>query len=105
VTEYPDASGDGIPDASDMMMATKRPLLVVAAIVSARLRLERLSDGCRAGQPAGNRRAGLGVTTLTLADLRREVVHGLLHLSRLSLSRCVRFTNRFTEPVLDLWLP
>ena len=44
------------------------------------------------------------VTALTSADLRREVVPGLLHLSRLSLSRCVRFTNRFTEPVLDLWL-
>jgi hypothetical protein len=44
------------------------------------------------------------VTTLTSADLRREVVPGLLYLSRLSLSRCVWFTNRFTEPVLDLWL-
>jgi hypothetical protein len=42
------------------------------------------------------------VTALTSADLRREVVPGLPHLSRLSLSRCVRFTNRFTEPVLDL---
>ena len=46
------------------------------------------------------------VTALTSADLRREVVPGLLHLSRLPLclSRCVQFTNRFTEPVLDLWL-
>ncbi len=44
------------------------------------------------------------VTALTSADLRREVVPGLLHFSCLSLSRCVRFTNRFTEPVLDLWL-
>ncbi len=44
------------------------------------------------------------VTALTSADLRREVVPGLLHLSRLSLSRRVRFTNRFTEPVLDLRL-
>ena len=44
------------------------------------------------------------VTALTLADLRREVLPGLLYLSRLSLSRCVRFTNRFTEPVLDLRL-
>jgi hypothetical protein len=42
------------------------------------------------------------VTALTSADLRREVVPGLLHLSRLSLSRCVQFTNRFTEPVLNL---
>jgi hypothetical protein len=44
------------------------------------------------------------VTTLTSADLRYEVVPGLPHLSRLSLSRCARFTNRFTEPVLNLWL-
>jgi len=29
------------------------------------------------------------VTALTSADLRREVVPGLLHLSRLSVSRCV----------------
>ena len=44
------------------------------------------------------------VTALTSADLRRDVVvPGLPHLSRLSLSRCVRFTNRFTDPVLDLW--
>jgi hypothetical protein len=43
------------------------------------------------------------VTALTSADLLREVVPALLHLARLSLSRCVRFTNRFTEPVLDLW--
>ncbi len=34
--------------------------------------------------------------------LRRDVVPGLLHLSRLSLSRRVRFTIRFAEPVLDL---
>jgi hypothetical protein len=34
------------------------------------------------------------VTTLTSVDLRREVVPGLLHLCRLSLSRAVRFTNR-----------
>jgi hypothetical protein len=34
--------------------------------------------------------AGHLVTALTSADLRREVVPGLLHLSRLSLSRCVR---------------
>ncbi len=44
------------------------------------------------------------VTTLTSTDLRREVVPGLLHLCRLSLSRCVRFTDRFTEPILDLRL-
>ena len=44
------------------------------------------------------------VTALTSADLRREVAPGLLHLSRLSLSRRVRFTNRFTKPVLDLRL-
>ena len=42
------------------------------------------------------------VTALTSADLRREVVPGLLHLCRLSLSRRVRFTNRFTEPVLEV---
>ena len=44
------------------------------------------------------------VTALTSADLRREVVPGLLHLCRLSLSRRVRFTNQFTEPVPDLRL-
>jgi len=49
------------------------------------------------------------VTALTSADLRREVVPGLLHLCRLSLCRLslcrrVRFTYRFTEPVLDLRL-
>jgi hypothetical protein len=57
-------------------------------------------------QPTDVRLRCLGqspVTALTSADLRREIVSGLLHLSRLSLYRCVRFTNRFTEPVLDLW--
>jgi hypothetical protein len=44
------------------------------------------------------------VTALTSADLRREVVPGLLHLCRISVSRCVRFTSRFTERILDLWL-
>jgi hypothetical protein len=44
------------------------------------------------------------VTALTSADLVREVVPALLHLCRLSLSRRVRFTNRFTEPGLDLRL-
>src|ERR1019366_4186909 len=41
---------------------------------------------------------------MTSADLRREVIPGLMHPCRLSLSRRVRFTNRFKEPVLDLWL-
>ena len=44
------------------------------------------------------------VTGLTSADRRLEVVRGSLYLSRLSLSRRVRFTNRFTEPVLYLRL-
>jgi hypothetical protein len=44
------------------------------------------------------------VTALTSADRRLDVVPGSLYLSRLSLSRCVRFTNRFTEPVLNLRL-
>jgi hypothetical protein len=39
---------------------------------------------------------------LASADVRREVVSGLLRLPRLSLSRHVRFTNRFTELVTDL---
>jgi hypothetical protein len=42
------------------------------------------------------------VTAMTSADLRRKVVSGLLHLSRLSPSRRVRFTNRFTERVPDM---
>jgi hypothetical protein len=36
------------------------------------------------------------------ADVRREAVSGLLRLPRLSLSRRVRFTNRFTELITDL---
>jgi hypothetical protein len=44
------------------------------------------------------------VTALTSADRRLEVIPGPLYLSRLSLFRCVRFTNRFTEPALDLRL-
>ena len=43
-------------------------------------------------------------TALTSAGSQREVVCGLLHLCPPSLSCCVRFTNRFTEPVFDLWL-
>jgi hypothetical protein len=39
---------------------------------------------------------------LASADVRREVVSGLLRLSRLSLSRRVWFTNRFTELITDL---
>ena len=49
---------------------------------------------CRLGQSP--------VTALTLAGLLREVAPGLLRLPCLSLSRRVRFTNSFTEPVLDL---
>jgi hypothetical protein len=44
------------------------------------------------------------VTALTSVDGPLEIVPGSLYLSRLSLSRCVRFTNRFTEPVLNLRL-
>jgi hypothetical protein len=39
---------------------------------------------------------------LASADVRREAVSGLLRLSRLSLSRRVWFTNRFTELITDL---
>ena len=39
---------------------------------------------------------------LASPDVRRKVVSGLLRLPRLSLSRRVRFTNRFTELVTDL---
>lgn len=56
-------------------------------------------------EPADVRLRCLGqslVTALTSADLWREVVLGLPGRSRLSLSRGARFTNRFTEPVLDL---
>ena len=45
------------------------------------------------------------VTALTSADLRREVDSVLPCLPRLKLSRCVRFTNRFTEPVPGLRIP
>ena len=44
------------------------------------------------------------VIALASANLRREVVSGLLRLPHLSLSRRVRFTYRFTQPVLDRWL-
>jgi hypothetical protein len=52
---------------------------------------------CRLGQSL--------VIALTLADLRREVDSVLPWLARLKLSRCARFTNRFTEPVLELPIP
>jgi hypothetical protein len=42
------------------------------------------------------------VFALTSTDLRREVRCGPLRLRRFRLSRDVRFTNRFTEPVLHL---
>jgi hypothetical protein len=52
---------------------------------------------CRLGQSL--------IIALTSADLRREV-DSVLQVSRcLKLSRRVRFTNRFTEPVLDLRIP
>jgi len=44
------------------------------------------------------------VTVLTSPDLRREVVLAPPRPPRLSLSRSVRFTKRFTEPVVDLWV-
>ena len=44
---------------------------------------------CRLGQSQ--------VTVLASADVRREVVSGLLRLPRLSLPRRVRFANRFTR--------
>lgn len=48
-------------------------------------------------------RLGLSlVTLLTSVDLLREVFSDLLRLPRLSLSRRVRFTNRFTEQAIDL---
>jgi hypothetical protein len=55
-------------------------------------------------EPYDERLCRLGpspVATLTSANLRREVVLVRLRLPRLSLSRSVRFTNRFTEPVSD----
>jgi|SRR5689334_11534003 len=53
-------------------------------------------DGCLC-------RLGLSlVTLLTSVDLLREVFSDLLRLLRLSLSRRVRFTNRFTEQAIDL---
>ena len=45
------------------------------------------------------------VTALAWADVRREVVSGLLRLPYLESSRCVRFTNRFTEPHHGLRIP
>jgi hypothetical protein len=45
------------------------------------------------------------IIALTSADLRREVDSVLPCLPRLKLSRCVRFTNRFTEPVPGLRIP
>jgi hypothetical protein len=45
------------------------------------------------------------VIALTSADLRREVDPVLPRLPRLKLSRCVRFTNRFTKPVPGLRIP
>ena len=45
------------------------------------------------------------VTALTSADLRREVDSVLPCLPRPKLSRCVRFTNRFTESVPGLRIP
>ena len=56
-------------------------------------------------EPYDVRPSGLGqsqVTVLASPDVRRKVVSGLLRLPRLSLSRRVRFTNRFTELVTDL---
>jgi hypothetical protein len=51
-------------------------------------------------------RLGLSpVTTLTSADLHSEVFCGLQRLPRFSLSRCVPFTNRFTEQAIDLQFP
>ena len=41
------------------------------------------------------------ITALTSPDQRRKVLGGLLRLPRCSLSRCIRFTNRFTGAVLD----
>jgi hypothetical protein len=40
------------------------------------------------------------IIALTSADLRRDVDSILPCLPRLKLSRCVRFTNRFTKPLL-----
>ena len=40
------------------------------------------------------------IIALTSADLRRDVDSVLPCLPRLKLSRCVRFTNRFTKPLL-----
>jgi hypothetical protein len=51
---------------------------------------------CRVGQSP--------VTALASTDWRYEVVYGFLDLPRLALFRTVRFTNRFTTPVLDLRL-
>ena len=45
------------------------------------------------------------IIALTSADLRREVDSVLPCLPRLELSRCVPFTNRFTEPVPGLRIP
>ncbi len=45
------------------------------------------------------------IITLTSADLRCEVGSVLPCLPRLKLSRCVRFTNRFTEPAPGLRIP
>src|SRR6266566_9224632 len=45
------------------------------------------------------------IITLTSADLRCEVGSVLPCLPRLKLSRCVRFTNRFTEPLPGLRIP
>ena len=48
-------------------------------------------------------RLGLSlVTLLTSVDLLREVFSDFLRLPRLSLSRRVWFTNRFTEQAIDL---
>jgi hypothetical protein len=58
-------------------------------------------------EPYDDRLCRLGrylVPALTSADLRCEVLPGPLHLCHLRLSHRVRFTNRFTEPDLDLWL-
>lgn len=57
-----------------------------------------------AAVPGGNvQRLGRSpVATLTLADGWRVLPSAPLHLRRLSPSRCVRFTNRFTGPVVDL---
>jgi hypothetical protein len=45
------------------------------------------------------------VTALTSMDWRCEVAFGLPRIARLKPSCSVRFTNRFTEPALDVRFP